>query len=155
NSGVEDVQVAFEQDNVGSVLGDVHGSRDGHTDVRRVDGGRVVDAVAQEADDVVATLEREDDPVFLRGRDAGKDGRVLSYRSESAVGHALDLVATDDAGTVEADLTADVLDDKLVVAGEDLHLDAVAAERAECLGDEVKILDRKSTRLNSSHVAIS
>jgi hypothetical protein len=32
-----------------------------------VDGGRVVDAVAQEADDMIATLEREDDPVFLRG----------------------------------------------------------------------------------------
>src|SRR6266446_3237052 len=90
---------------------------------------------SQEADDVVATLEREDDAVFLRGGDAGEDGRLLSYRGESAVGHALDLVATDDAGTVEADLTADVLGDKLVVAGEDLHHDAVAAERAERLGD--------------------
>src|SRR5438046_2583991 len=117
NSGVEDVQVAFKQDDVGSVLGDVDGGRDGHADVRRVDGRRVVDAVAQEADDVVATLEREDDAVFLRGGDAGEDGRLLSYRGESAVGHALDLVATDDAGTVEADVTAEVLGDKLVVAG--------------------------------------
>src|SRR5207245_5258943 len=40
-----------------------------------------------------------------------------------------------DAGTLEADLTADVLGDKLVVAGEDLHHDAVAAERTERLGD--------------------
>ena len=60
---------------------------------------------------------------------------MLSDRGESAVGHALDLVASDDAGTVEADLTADMLGDKLVVAGEDLHHDAVAAERAERLGD--------------------
>ena len=64
---MQDVQVALEQDNVGGVLGDVDGGRNGHADVRRVDGGRVVDAVAQEADDVVATLEREYDAVFLRG----------------------------------------------------------------------------------------
>jgi len=62
---------------------------------------------------------------------------LLSYRSESAVGHALDLVAGDDAGTVEADLTADVLGDELVVAGEDLHHNAVAAERVERLGDSL------------------
>ena len=73
--------------------------------------------------------------VLLRGRDAGEDGRLLGHRRERAVGHALDLVATDDAGTVEADLTADVRGDKLVVAGEDLHHDAVAAEGAERLGD--------------------
>jgi hypothetical protein len=60
---------------------------------------------------------------------------VLSHDGERAVGHALDLVAPDDAGTVEADLTADVLGDKLVVAREDLHDDAVAAELAERLGD--------------------
>ena len=41
----------------------------------------------------------------------------------------------DDARPVEADLAADVLGDQLVVAGEDLHHDAVAAERAERLGD--------------------
>jgi hypothetical protein len=64
---MEDAQVPLEQDDVGRILGDVDGGRDGDADVCRVDGGRVVDAVTQEADDVVATLEGEDDPVFLRG----------------------------------------------------------------------------------------
>src|SRR5207249_6058082 len=45
NSGVQDVQVAFEQDDVGCVLGHVDGGRDGHADVRGVEGGRVVDAI--------------------------------------------------------------------------------------------------------------
>ena len=58
---------AFKQDDIGRVLGHVNGRRDGHTDVRRVERGRVVDTVAQEADDVTATLEREDDPGLLRG----------------------------------------------------------------------------------------
>src|SRR5438093_10467702 len=60
---------------------------------------------------------------------------MLGHRRERAVGHALDLVATEDAGTVEADLTADVLGDELVVAGEDLDLDAVPTERVERFGD--------------------
>ena len=38
---------------------------------------------------------------------------------------------------IETDLTADVLGNELVVAGEDLHHDAVAAERAERLGDSL------------------
>jgi transposase InsO family protein len=58
---------------------------------------------------------------------------VLRYLSERAVGHALDLVATEDARTVEANLVADVLGDQLVVAREDLHHNPVAAERAAVL----------------------
>ena len=73
--------------------------------------------------------------VFCAGETRAKTVVLLGHRRERAVGHALDLVAADDAGTVEADLTADVLGDQLVVAGEDLHHDAVAAERAERLGD--------------------
>ena len=73
--------------------------------------------------------------VFCAGETRAKTVALLGHRRERAVGHALDLVAPDDAGTVEADLTAHVLGDQLVVAGEDLHHDAVAAERAECLGD--------------------
>jgi hypothetical protein len=86
NSGVEDAQVAFKQDEVGNVLGDVDGGRDRHADARRVDGRCIVDAIAQEADDVVATLKREDDAAFsARGGDAGEDGRLLRHRSESSV----------------------------------------------------------------------
>jgi Double zinc ribbon len=88
NSGVEDAEVALEQDDVGSVLGDVDGGRDGHADVRGVDGRRVVDAVAQEADDVVATLEGEDDAVLLRGCAPPSRGGAPTPTSAPAAPHA-------------------------------------------------------------------
>jgi hypothetical protein len=66
--------------------------------------------------------------------DAGESGRLLGRRGERAVGHAFDLIATDDAGIVESNLAADVVDDQLIVTAEDLHLDAVAAEGEERLG---------------------
>src|SRR4029450_3223066 len=72
---------------------------------------------------------------FFCAGETRKKSRLLGHRRERAVGHPLDLVATDDAGTVEADLLADVLRDELVVAGEDLHHDTGTAERAERLGD--------------------
>src|SRR4029450_604350 len=58
---------------------------------------------------------------FFCAGETRKKSRLLGHRRERAVGHPLDLVATDDAGTVEADLLADVLRDELVVAGADLH----------------------------------
>ena len=47
--------------------------------------GRVVDAVAHEADDVPAALQREDDAVLLRRRDAREDGRLLGHVPERRV----------------------------------------------------------------------
>ena len=46
----EDVEVLLEQDDVGGVLGDVGGGVDRDADVGVVQGERVVDAVAEEAD---------------------------------------------------------------------------------------------------------
>ena len=46
--------------------------------------GRVVDAVAEEADDVPAALERQDDAVLLRGRHAAEEGRAPRPRASSA-----------------------------------------------------------------------
>ena len=71
------------------------GDRD--ADVGRVQRRRVVDAVAEEADHVAAPLERQDDAVLLRRRDAREDVGLLGDVPERAVAHAVDLVARDRA----------------------------------------------------------
>ena len=50
----EHVEVLLEQDDVGGVLGDVGGRVDRDADVGRVQGERVVDAVAEERDAAAA-----------------------------------------------------------------------------------------------------
>ena len=50
-------QTLFEQDDVGRFLGDVDGRVDGHADVGGLQGGAVVNAVAQETDDMAPARE--------------------------------------------------------------------------------------------------
>ena len=55
----------FKQDDVGALAGDVHGLFDRNADVGRVQGRRIVDAVAEVADRVTGALKRADDPLLL------------------------------------------------------------------------------------------
>ena len=61
---VQHRKVVLEQDDVGRLLGDVGGAVDRDADVGGVQRRRIVDAVAEEADDVAAPLQRQDDPVL-------------------------------------------------------------------------------------------
>ena len=67
-----DRQAVFQKNDLGGVLGDVDGRGDRDADVGRVQRGSVVDAVAEKADDVTSTLERQDDAVLLRGETRAK-----------------------------------------------------------------------------------
>ena len=59
-------EIVVEQDDVRRVLGDVDGAVHRDADIGRVQRRRVVDAVAEIADDVAATLQRQNDAVLLR-----------------------------------------------------------------------------------------
>ena len=61
----DDVEAALEQHEVGGLARDVHGLVHRQAGVGRVHRGRVVDAVAEEADDVAGLLQREDDAFLL------------------------------------------------------------------------------------------
>jgi hypothetical protein len=71
--------------------GDPHG----HADIRGLQGGRIVDAVAGHRHRVALTLQRLDDPELVLGVDARVD-RYLPYcPAERLVGHALELRTRD------------------------------------------------------------
>ena len=59
------VQVAAEQDDVGALAGDVHRLLDRDADIGRMQGRRIVDAVAEIADRVAGPLQGADDPLLL------------------------------------------------------------------------------------------
>ena len=68
---------------------------------------------------------------FCAGETRAKTVARSATRPSARVAHAARFRRpSDDAAAVEADLAADVPGDQLVVAGEDLHLDPVAAQRA-------------------------
>ena len=90
--------------------------------------GRVVDAVAQEADDVArgacsARMMR----FFCAGETRANTRGLARPRAPSAASVMRSMSSPEhDRARVEPDLRADVPGDQLVVAGEDLHRDAVA-----------------------------
>ena len=72
----EHVEVAFEQDDVGGVLGDVGGRVDRDPDVGVVQRERVVDAVAEERDRRAGVALGAQDAGLLLGADPGEDRGV-------------------------------------------------------------------------------
>ena len=74
-------EVVVGEDHVRRLAGDV-GAGDAHrdADVRRLERGSVVDAVARHRDDPPVRVERVDDPQLVLGRDAGVDRGVPHER---------------------------------------------------------------------------
>ena len=94
--------------------------------------GRVVDAVAEEADDVLPALERLDDPLLVRRREPREDAWSSPPLRRVAASVIVSTCAAQehDVGR-QAHLVADLAADQLVVAGEDLDRDAVLLQRHE------------------------
>ena len=154
--GVQHVQILFQQDHVGRVLGHVHGAVDRDADIRGMQRGRIVDAVAQIADHVAAPLEREDDAVLLRRRHAAEQVHLLppgpAAPGRPSAGSRSPVSTPGPACRVGAD----VLGHQLIVAGDDLDRDAArgevgqAAALALSLGGSRKAAKPAKTRSASS-----
>ena len=124
----QDQQGLFQQDHVRRLFGDVHGGIDADADVGGAQGRGVVDAVAHEADGVLAGLQGLDDALLVSGRDAGKQRGLARRVGKLIVGHLLDLAAEQHELGGQPDLLADLAGDQIVVAGDDLDRDAVALQ---------------------------
>ena len=117
------------EDDVGRFARDLDRGQHRDADVGGVERGRIVDAVAQEPDDVAALLQGDEDPVLLGRRDAREDRRLLRDMAASAVSVSRSISSPGTTRAhVQTDVRTDVPRDELVVARQDLHLDAVAAE---------------------------
>ena len=119
----EHTQVLFEQHHVGSVLGDVGGGVHRDPYVARVQGQRVVDAVAEEGHRSPAASRSDDRPRLLFGGDPGEDGVVLCRPSESGIVEGVHLGAGDRALGRQTQVGADFSGDARVVSGGDFDLD--------------------------------
>jgi len=89
------------------------------TSAARSAGGRVINAVAHETDDVALAAERFDDPLFMARREAGRNVSSLGGLSKLLIGHVFHFRAEDDFFGFQAHIAADLAGDKLVVARED------------------------------------
>ena len=65
DAAAQHVEVAPQKDDVGALAGDVHRLVDRDADIGRMQGRRVVDAVAEIADRVSGPLQGADDPLLL------------------------------------------------------------------------------------------
>ena len=104
-------EVVVEQDEAGRLARHVGAApAHGDADVRGLERGRVVDAVAGHRHDLAARLQRPHDPQLLLGHDAREDVDVANAaRRSPASSSALELGArsTTSSGVAEADLAGD------------------------------------------------
>ena len=107
---------------------------DGDAHVGGPQGGRIVDAVAQEADDVPLALQSADHPLLVGRREAGEERGLLGRLGQFGVRHGFHLGAQQHAIRRQPDFLADLAADQLVVAGEDLDRDAVVLQRRDGRG---------------------
>ena len=148
-------EIGLEQDDVGRILGDIDGRIDGDADIGGMQGGRVIDAVAHEADDMAAPLQGQDDAVLLRGRDAAEEVDLLDPRAQGLLAERRHLGAGEDAGNRNFQRAAEVMGHPLIVAGQDLDRDAASPEGldgrpAPCLGGSRKAAKPAKTSSCSS-----
>ena len=107
------------------------GAVDGDAHVGGPQRGRIVDAVAQEADDVPLALQGADHPLLVGGREPGEERGVLRRLGQFGVGHGFHLRAQQHAIGRQPDFLADLAADQLVVAGEDFDRHAVVLQRQD------------------------
>ena len=120
----EHPEVLLQQHHVGGVLGDVGGGVHRDPDVGRVQGQRVVDAVAEEAHRSPGASRRDNQARLLLGRDPSEDGVVLRRDVEFRVVELVDLGAGDGAFGHQTQIRADLFGDPRIVSGGHLDLDA-------------------------------
>jgi hypothetical protein len=79
------MQVFLQQDDVGGLLGDVHGRVHRDADVRHMQRRGVIDAIAEEADHMAVALEQAHDALLVRGREFGKHRGGLGRGSQPRI----------------------------------------------------------------------
>jgi len=119
----EHVEVFFQQQHVGGVLGHIGGGVDGDADVGGVQGDGVVDAVAEEGDVVAGGPLRPDDLGLVLGADPGEDGGPGEQAGELVAGR-IDVGAGGHRAGRQAEVSADPGRDHRGVPGQDLDRDA-------------------------------
>ena len=75
---MEDAQARLSKHNISSLTGNISGSGHRDADVSYTEGRRIVDTIADEADNVPSVLECKYNTRFLCGIDSGED-RVVFY----------------------------------------------------------------------------
>ena len=139
-----DQEALLEEDDVGGLLGDVDRGVDRDPDVRDAQRRRIVDAVAEKPDDVLARLQHLNDALLVPGRHAREERGPFRRLGQLLVGHLLDLAPEQHVLGGDADDPANRPADEVVVAREDLHGDAelprapVIAARAVSFGGSRK-----------------
>ncbi len=126
-------EVLLRQHDVGRLPGHVHRVAGADADIGGVQGGQVVDPVAQETGGVAAGPQRRDDTgLVLRGA-AGEDGGAVRHRDQFRVREAVQrvgghhIVGADGPARVQTEIRADPGRRTRMVAGE--HLDGHAPPR--------------------------
>ena len=128
-------KVVVRERHVRRPLGDVR-ARDTHraADVRRLERGRVVDAVARHGDDLSLLLPCLDDPDLVLGRNARIDGDALDLLVQLLVAHRVQLRARDRLIALQKDtqFLSDRGRRRDVVARDHDGLDARLAADGDC-----------------------
>ena len=122
------VEIAAQQDDVGALAGDIHGLFDRDADVGRMQGRRIVDAVAEVADGVSGSLQGADDPLLLLRIDFDEQVGARREVPQRLVLELSELVAGEHGLRIEADGLRQMRRHIAIVAADHLDADAEPGE---------------------------
>ena len=126
-------ELVVEQDDLGDGACRVAAGAHGDADVRVLEGEDVVDAVTGHRDDVVAAVQRPHHRALAVGLDAAEHDALVERVGEFGCVRGQLACVERLVGLAEAEGFGDGADAARVVAGDDLHLDALVVEVLECL----------------------
>jgi len=130
HAGIEYAKILFEQNDVRCRLGDIGCAVDRYADIRGLQRRRVVNAVAQVADGTALRLERQDDAVFLGGREPAHQICFLRPDRESGFVHLLHFASGQHASDRYPELGEEVARYLFAIPGNDFDVDTASRQRA-------------------------
>ena len=131
---LEHHQVLLEQNNVRRLLGNVDSGIDRDSDIGRLHGRGIVDAVTHIAHNMPVVAQNGDDTRLLVGRELGKHLHVLGAAGELRIIHGGNIAAQQHVVDLQPHLLADGTRDLLVVSGQNLGGDAMIAQCLDSIG---------------------
>ena len=122
------VEIAAQQDDVGALAGDIHGLFNRDADIGRMQGRRIVDAVAEISDRVPGSLQGADDPLLLLRIDFDEEIGAWREVPQRLVLEFSQVVAGEHRLRIEADGLRQMRRHIAIVSADHLDADAEPGE---------------------------
>ena len=124
NALLQHHQALFQQNDIRRFTGNVHRTVYRDTNIRRTQGGRIVNAVAHKAHHMPFATQQGDNALLVHGCQPGEQRGALRKRRQRIIGEVLNITSHNDVTRIQPHFMTHFGGHQLAVAGKDFHGDA-------------------------------